>query len=363
MGDLRGARVARHFGDPAAEYGAATGGVGIRDRSHRRRWTVTGRQPSGMLLGVITGRMPDAWEDLAEGVRRGRAEYSVVLSPKGRMISDLRLWRADGAEGESASLLLDVPFAGADPLRAHLGRFLPPRLARVADVSDETAVVTVMGPGAAASLGVRAGNGRLTEGDLAGMDEGDLRALDAGGAHPLVIVRSMEVAVPAWDVVGGVAQVDALRDAVLGAGGARIGSGVWEALRLEAGRPAFGAELTEEFIPVEAGVHQRAIDYSKGCYTGQEVIIRLRDRGRVNRHLRRLRLPEGPTPAADTELWRVDGEKVVGRITSAVASPREGVLALGYVRREIDPGDRVRIGASDGPEAQVEALDPGPTTG
>ena len=114
--------------------------------------------------------------------------------------------------------------------------------------------------------------------------------------------------------------------------------------------------MTEDVIPVEAGIHERAIDYDKGCYTGQEVIVRIRDRGRVNRHLRRLRLPDGPLPAPESELWNEAGDKVVGAITSVATSPRDGALALGYVRREVEPPGPVRVGGPEGPEAAVEAL-------
>ena len=356
MGDLRGAPVARHYGDPAGEYVAATQGVALRIRSHRARWSVDGRQPGPMLKGVVTGRMPGPWTPDVNGVRRGRAEYSVVLTPKGRTISDLRMWRREGAEGDDATLLLEVPRAGAAALDLHLRRFLPPRLARMTDVSEETGMLTVLGPGAADALASHASGLRLESSDLEGMAEGDLFALDVGGVEPLVVVRTGDVSVPAWDLVAGRADVDALERALGGAGVAHIGSGVWESLRIEAGRPAFGADLTDQVIPIEAGIQARAIDYEKGCYTGQEVIVRLRDRGHVNRHLRRLRLGDGPTPPAGTELWRSDGEKVVGMITSAAMSPRMGSVALGYVRREVAAPGTVRVGGPDGPEADVEGL-------
>jgi folate-binding protein YgfZ len=90
-------------------------------------------------------------------------------------------------------------------------------------------------------------------------------------------------------------------------------------------------------IPIEAGIHDRAIDYEKGCYTGQEVIIRIRDRGHVNRHLRQLLLGDVPTPANGTELLSEDSDKVVGWITSAVLSPKfEQTVALAYVRRGVE---------------------------
>jgi folate-binding protein YgfZ len=136
-----------------------------------------------------------------------------------------------------------------------------------------------------------------------------------------------------------------------------VGRDTWNTLRVEAGRPGFASELAEEVIPVEAGIHDRAIDYTKGCYTGQEVIVRIRDRGRVNRNLRRLRLDiEAPLPAPGTELFR-EKERPVGHLTSVTDSPREGKIALGYVRREVEPGQTVNVGGVDGPRARVEALD------
>jgi folate-binding protein YgfZ len=310
-----------------------------------------------MLKGVITGRMPAAWAQAAPDVEAGRVEYSVVLTPKGRIVSDLRLWRAEGSGADDAALLLDVPAAGAEALRAHFARYLPPRMARVEDVSAETSMVTVFGPDAALLLAREATGLRLEATDLDGLSEGDLRALDVGGVRPLVIVRTCDVAGPAWDLIGDVEALASLRKRLEAAGACAVGSGVWEALRLEAGRPAFGDDLTAEVIPVEAGIQARAIDYEKGCYTGQEVIVRLRDRGRVNRHLRRLCLGDAPTPAAGTEIWAADGSKVVGRVTSAAASPRLGTLALAYIRREVEPPGPVRVGGPEGREVEVEALD------
>ena len=95
--------------------------------------------------------------------------------------------------------------------------------------------------------------------------------------------------------------------------------------------------MDESTIPIEAGIHHRAIDYEKGCYTGQEVIIRIRDRGHVNRHLRTLHLGDAAAPSKGTELTEPGGEKAIGWITSSVESPRYGeTLALAYVRRGIE---------------------------
>jgi folate-binding protein YgfZ len=310
-----------------------------------------------MLSGIVTGRMPEPWTEDGSGVWSGRAEYSAVLTPKGRTLSDLRLWRDGGAEGESAPLLLDVPAAGAAALRAHFGRFLPPRLARVEDVGEETGMVTVMGPGASDWVAREATGLRLEASEFDALSEGDLKAVDLGGRRPLVVVRSGEVSVPAWDLIGDAEDVAALLSRAESTGVPALDAATWDALRIEAGRPAFGRDLTEEHIPVEAGIHHRAIDYRKGCYTGQEVIVRIRDRGRVNRHLRRLVLGDGPLPESGSELWNAAGDKVVGSVTSVACSPRRGGLALGYVRREVEPPGPVRVAAPDGPTAEIEALE------
>lgn len=355
LGTLRGAQVVRHFGDPAGEWAAATTGAALRDRSHRRRWQISGRQPSTMLQGIVTGQMPGVWA-ADEGGRVGRAEYSVVLTPKGRTVADLRLWRATGEPGEAAPLFVEVSAAGAGALRDQLARVLPPRFARVEDRSDQTAMITVLGPDAASVLAATVFSGRVSPETLLGGREGDLRAVELEGL-PAVVIRSGEISEPGWDVVGEAATIARLRDDLESAGVRPVGSGVWEALRLEAGRPAFGADLTAEHIPIEAGLGTRAIDHTKGCYTGQEVIVRIRDRGHVNRHLRRVRLGDGPLPSVGTELWWEEGGKVVGQLTSVGTSPREGALALGYVRREVEPPASLRLGDAEGARVTVEALD------
>lgn len=347
MGSLRGVTTPRHYGDPAAEYEAATGAVGVRDRSHRTRLRVAGRQPSAMLKGVVTGRIPGALT-AAGDAHRGRAEPSAVLTPKGRIVSDLLLWREPG---EEEALWLDVPAASAAPLLEHLGRYIPPRFATVEDRTDATGTLTVVGPDAARLLSLEALGLRVEEDDLAGAGEGDLWWL--GG---LAVIRIGTVRPPAWDVVGERASLAALWSRLTAAGASPFGSGVWEALRLEAGRPASGADFDQDTLLPETGLHTRVVDHAKGCYTGQEVVVRIRDRGHVNRHLRRLRLGEGPMPAPGTELWTDGGDRPVGVVTSVAESPREGALALAYVRREVEPPGPVHVGAPDGVPAAVEAL-------
>jgi folate-binding protein YgfZ len=140
-----------------------------------------------------------------------------------------------------------------------------------------------------------------------------------------------------------------------------VGFGALETLRIEEGRPRYGRELTEETIPTEAfestGLMSRAISFHKGCYTGQEVIVRIAHRGHVNRNLRGLLLGEAPAPAASAPLFHPETGKEIGWVTSSAHSPRAGqTVALAFVRRELGPGDRVRVGAADGAEATVSSL-------
>ena len=355
--ELRGVERPRHYGDPAAEYRAAVEAAGVVDRSHRARWRVVGRDPARMLDGIVTNTVPPPLSTKSSDAARGVGAYGLVLTPKGKIVTDHRLFRWSTAD---EGFLLDLPPAGLEGLRDHLKKFLPPRFARVEEITDGTGMLTVLGPEAADLVAREALGLRVGEDELDALNENDFvlvgRSADAG----VRVVRTGDVATPAFDVVADVPTVEALWHRLRETGAAAVGSGAWESLRVEAGRPAFGSDMDDATIPVEAGVHDRAIDYEKGCYTGQEVIVRIRDRGRVNWHLRGLLLGDVPAPEPETELFEPDGdeERAVGRITTAVESPRFGqVAALGYVRREVEPPAEVRLGSPGGEPVEVRELD------
>lgn len=356
FGDANGISVPRHYGDPAAEYSAAVEGVAVADRSHRTRLRVSGRAADQMLQGLLSGKIPAA--PSSDGVvERMRWEYSLVLTPKGRILSDLRLVRLSG---EEETFVFDVPVAGSAALIEHLRRSLPPRLAASEDISNDTGMLTVMGPLAAGLLSRDVLGLRVEEVDLEALDEGDGIRLPDGEDVGVTVVRTAEVAATAFDVISDTRTVAAIWKRLLEAEAKAVGHGVFQTLRIEAGRPALGADLDGDTIPYEAGIVDRAIDHTKGCYTGQEVIIRIRDRGHVNRRLCGLLLGEGPTPAPGTQIFGLDGEKSVGRVTSSAHSPRAGgVIALGYIRRQVEAPGVVRVGSSDGSEADLRELTEG----
>lgn len=334
IAEYHGRRLVRHFGEPHAEYAAATEGVAVFDRSHRVRLTISGRSPGQMLNGVLTGRLPEEAERGDES-SRGQGSYHAVLTPKGKMITDLVALRPGG--DEDVGFLLDVPAAGGAGLKAHLAKFLPPRFAAVREASLEIAAITFVGPDAAGVVARLALGLRVDTEELAAAAEYQWWSTDPTG-RGLLVMRTHEVWPTALTVYGPAESVATLwRRAV--EGGARPGGlGVWSTLRVEAGRPVFGTDMDESTLPPEAGIVERAVDHSKGCYTGQEVIVRIRDRGHVNRHLRLLRLGDVAAPAKGASLLSTDGkEKSVGEVRSVVQSPRfGGVLAMAYVRRGVE---------------------------
>lgn len=348
--DLDGVTVPLHFGDVDAEYRAVREGAGVADRLDLGHLVLRGRDPVRMVQGLITN-------DLA-GAPPGRVVYATMLTPRGRVIAELRAGVRDGEGGRE--VVIDIPREVLGAAREHLRRSVPPLYARWEDVSSSVRTVGVYGPRAQELLD------RVLDSPVPIPAEDEVAAGSFGGATvPLVGTRyaggepGVDITLPADAAAG-------LRDALLvsgeSLGARRIGFAALEALRIEAGRPRGGHELTEEVIPTEAfestGLMERAISFGKGCYTGQEVIVRIAHRGHVNRHLRGLLLPDGEAlPPHGTRLHLPESGKDVGWTASATVSPRSGTpIALAFLRREVEPGQRVRVGSPDGAEATAVEL-------
>jgi len=152
------------------------------------------------------------------------------------------------------------------------------------------------------------------------------------------------------DLICDAGDTDALASALRGRGAVPVDEAAAEVLRVEAGRPRYGVDLDDGVIPQEAGLNERAVSFTKGCYVGQETVARLHWRGKPNRHLRGLRLS---APAAHGDELRL-GDRVVGAVGTAVVSPRRGPLALAIVRREAEPGAAVSVGPGDTTAEVVE---------
>ena len=299
---------------------------GYADVSARGRIRFDGRDAAAFLHALVSN-------DVA-GLARGTGCYAVYLTPQGRMIADLRIYhRGD-------HLLLDCAPGTAAGLAARFDSLVFAEDVRVKDVTAEGAVIRVVGAEAADRIAPALG---VTAPALAGAAVHDQCDIDEG-----FTVRTDDAIVPSFDVWVDAAWKERVVLAMAAAGAASLAPALVEALRIEAGRPLFGVDMTAETIPLEAGLLDRAISMTKGCYVGQEVIVRVLHRGggRVAKRLVKLRFDPALTgvPAAGTVIG-IDGRET-GRITSAAWSPISGcIVALGYVRREdAEAGVRVAVG-------------------
>ena len=184
--------------------------------------------------------------------------------------------------------------------------------------------------------------------------------LDMVGHSPTRFVQTIfnrvtDTGEPGFDVYVETAHAAALTSALTAAGVAALDRDTAEAIRIEAGVPRFGRDMDEDTIPLEAGIETRAISFSKGCYVGQEVIIRVlhRGHGRVARKLMGLRIESGAVPSAGTPVR--DGTREIGHVTSSAQSPAaKQPVALAYLHRDfLTPGTTVSV---DGATAVVTEL-------
>jgi folate-binding protein YgfZ len=293
-------------------YDAILSGTAFVRRTDRGIVRLRGEDRVAWLQGLVTN-------DVA-AIAAGTRVYSAYLTPQGRMIADM--WVVPTADG----LLLDVPASLAGSLVARLDGLIFAEDVQVDDVSTQMAVLQVFGPA-------------TTDGADAATDATDAQMdgrIEIGDSTFGVPSRIAYVPVSNLERF-----VSALR-----ASNSEVGLDALEVLRVEAGVPRFLVDMTEDTIPLEAGLEQRAISFTKGCYVGQEVIVRVTTRGggRVARRLVGL-LVEGVAepPAAGAAIHAAD--RAVGRVTSAVYSPRRArVIALGYVHRDFtEPGTRLEV--------------------
>jgi folate-binding protein YgfZ len=317
----------------ADQYRIIAAGAGWFDRRRRGRLRFDGRDAMRFLQALVTNDV--------EALHPGDGVYAAYLTAQGRMLTDLKIHRFE------EHLLVEVEAGLAAGLAERFDRLVFSEDVRVSDVSAGLAQIGVVGENSAALLAHAF--------SLEPLDPETLTALPVLGhveTAGAVMARSDDVALPAFEVfVKGEAYEDAIQrleemGAVPGA------TELFDALRIEAGRPAFGVDMTEDTIPLEAGLLERAISTTKGCYVGQEIIIRVLHRGggRVAKRLVKLRFdPAADTPpAAGTLLF--DDAREVGRVTSAAVSPSQArVIALGYVHRDhAEPGMRVSLAPGAG---------------
>jgi folate-binding protein YgfZ len=259
----------------------------------------------------------------------GRSVLTVLTSPTGRILDVLHLVREEGQAGPSL-LALTLPDQAGKTAAFLKNRIFFMDQVAVTDTGAEFIQVDLEGVEASALLG------RL------GLDPPGLDEVTSGEIHnlPIRVIGKRGLAGLGYRLLAPSPADAVLEDTLALAGATRLEVPEYEILRVEAGLPAAGAELIETYTPLEAGL-DRAISSTKGCYTGQEVIARQVTYDKVTQHLTGLKL-DLPVKAGD-EIW-AEGRQV-GKITSAVASPRLGPIALGIIKRPYHtPGQTVAVG-------------------
>src|SRR5215472_4718882 len=326
-GEYCGAETAANFGDVATEFAALRHSCGVFDAGWRSKFVITGDDRVRWLNGMVTNNIRD--------LQPGRGVYCFVLNPQGRIQADLYCFQ----RGEY--LLAETDASQAKNLYEWLDRYIVMDDVQLSDLSAQLTSMGVQGPKVGETLA------KLNLGaDLEPLEFADRswRGID------LTVVRLDAEAVPEFEVWIAAEECAVLWDALVEAGARPAGFEAYELMRVWSGRPRFGTDIRDRDLPQETG-QQRALNFSKGCYVGQEIVERIRSRAQVHRQLTRFEI-EGTPPAPGTRFQ--SDHRDVAEITSVAKIPSGPTVALGYARR-----DAVRPGAVfevNGTRARVQDL-------
>jgi len=313
------------------EYEALTLRCGLVDRSERGKLALTGADAVEFLNGQVTNELAD--------LRPDEGRYAAFLTHKGKMLGDLRILAVgphpDGAPGE---LLLDCERVALQELFDMIRRFKVGYRVDLHKRTLESSLLSLIGPESAAIA------------ERAFVHEPGRTVPSAENEHVAIGPARLIATDLGLDVLCHSAARDSVVAQLTDAGAIQVGENAAEIVRVESGRPRYGVDLDEGTIPQEAGLNERAVSFTKGCYVGQETVARLHYRGKPNRHLRGLRLSAPVPPGTELRL----GERAVGTLTSSVLSPARGPIGLALVRREAEPGASVAVGESGATANVVE---------
>jgi folate-binding protein YgfZ len=298
----------------ATEYERLRESAGLADRSARGKLRLTGAEAADYLQGQITN-------DIA-GLAPGSGCYAALLTHKGKMVADMRVLRGEDF------VWVDTEPGALGALVRNASMYSIGRDVRHEDVTGAYSILSLLGPQAREAL------------DAAPPDE---EHAFVAGEHGLYVATDSGV-----DVICPAADAAAVREAL---SVEEVSEEAAELLRIESGRPRFGIDVGSDTIPQEAGLNERAVSFTKGCYVGQETVARLHYKGKPNRHLRGIRLT---APAATGDEVTL-GDRVLGEVGSTAVSPVHGPIALAVLRREAEPGDLVHVGHA-GVDGKVAVL-------
>ena len=333
--------IATEFTDTISEHHAVRNTVGIADVSYRGRHRLIGEDRAKFLHRIISNDV--------ESLSSGQGTYATILTHRGKIIADMHI-----------SVLADAICINTAPettesLFTELDKYIIADDVEIFDVTADTGAIAVHGPASTALVQSVLGINELT---TLPERHNCFREADALFKYAIVCVRTEDTGEVGWTLYTAAEGLVPLWETLM-TEGARldvqpIGWNALESLRIEAGIPRYGTELTDAVIPLEAEL-EHAIDFEKGCYIGQEIVARMKYRGHPNRLLRGIEIDVNLISHdchSDFLGARVfNGDREVGWVTSATFAPTRGkTVALGYVRMAVtEAGSRVRIETSAGP--------------
>ena len=298
--------------DVASQYGTLREGAGLLDRSDRGKLDVLGPDAAEYLQGQVTNDI--------EALAPGTGCYAALLNVKGRVLADLRILVRARDE-----LWLDTERSALEVLRSNLEIYKIGRDVELRDRTGDRAILSLIGPSADELLPGVPDSGHSFIGS------------ELDGAEVLVVRTDLGL-----DVITAADDRDAVFATLESRGAAEVSEKAAEIVRIESGRPRHGVDMTDANLPAEAGLEERAVSFTKGCYVGQEPVARMHHRGHPNRRLRGLVLSAPVSPGEPVR----SGDKEVGSVTSSCLSPALGPIALSIIRREVEAGDPVLVGSS-----------------
>lgn len=325
-GEYRGAVAAARFGNPQAEWAELRFGCGVYDLGYRAKISLTGADRVRWLNGMVTNNIRDLAAD--------RGVYAFLLNPQGHILGDLYSYnRGD-------SILIDTDRSQLEKILATFDHYIIMDDVEVKNLSDELTALGIAGPKA---------RDVLNKAGIAVPEMQPLQAVEATcecdcDCVKCTVVRGQDSETESYDLWLSPSEVSKTWDALLAAGASPVGFEAIELQRIVSGIPLYGVDIRERDLPQETE-QERALNFNKGCYVGQEIIERIRSRGAVHRKFSGF-IADG-VAAIPPGNKIVAGEKEVGEITSVAALDLRGVkktVALGYLRREVStPGREVVI--------------------
>jgi folate-binding protein YgfZ len=297
--------------DIQSEYRVLREAAGLLDRSTRGKLDVLGADALEYLQGQVTNDV--------QGLDPGEGCYSALLSPKGKILADMRVLVLAPDQ-----LWLDTEAGALEVLRSKLDMYRIGRRVELADRTEDRAVLSLIGPGARDAVGA----------DVPDREHAFVRA-EVSDVSALAVATDVGV-----DLILDRERLESVRSALVDRGAVQVTEEAAEVVRIESGRPRYGMDMTADNLPGEVGLEERAVSFTKGCYVGQEPVARMHYRGHPNRLLRGLTL-SGEAGVGEPVF---KGEKEVGKLTSACVSPSLGPIALAVLRREVEPGQEVEVG-------------------